>query len=373
MKKIDKKSLITSIISIVLLILSLVFSNKVKLKMELSVLHTESSIVIEKDNKLYKPIDGLNEKDGINDVLEIELALNNTKLYYPNVVNNKIEEDDIKLIEEFNDFYFIDKEVDTEDILKDVNFLNRLYELTTKIIKRNDTKYLNQRLSSDPKIAYNSCVPYSATIGLQTLGIDINPDDLTHYFKGELKEYALQYHSIVDYAVRNYGNWIETYVRDRKLYQIFGVLKYGINIHPKVMKSKYYLKFGYKNINWIENYINKNNTGLVISTFLPYLVDNKWEPENKTKFKGGHAVYLRDILSLNIKENDYTSKEILGVILQDPFGNPNTNYDLLDGHGVLLRIDKFQKCVKTDLTDNRKFYSSDDEIRVLYWDLKTNY
>lgn len=375
LKKIDKKYLISTVISIVILALSVIFSNKVKLQMELSVKHTEKILSeFVREENLYKKNINLNEKDGINSILELEHSINLTKLNYPSNINSKIEEDDLKLIKEFNSLYFIDNEnIDLNNLLKDISFLNRLYELTTKILKTNGTIYLNQRESSDPSIAYNSCMPYSASISLNTLGIETDPDELTHYFKGELKDYNIQYKTIQNYARKNFGNWVNKYINNNKLYQISDILKFGINIHPDVVNSAFIMKFGYKDINWIYDYIQSKNIGVVISTYLPYLVRKNWGITNRKKLKGGHAVYLRDVLKLKIKEKDSIREEILAVIIQDPFGNPNTKYNLLDGHGVLLPIDKFNLCVKTDYTDNRKPYSSDSKIRVLYWDKKYSY
>jgi hypothetical protein len=183
-----------------------------------------------------------------------------------------------------------------------------------------------------------------------------------------IPELQNEYNAMVNLAI-SYGKWTKSFINDRTLYQIAGIFAYGVNLYPVIKESDYQLKFSYKSLSWIYEYIQIHGTGVLISTFLPYLVYSDWNPntDNRLEFKGGHVVYLRDVLLLKIKEDDKIYRRFLGVIIEDPFGNPNTGYELLDGHGSILSIDKFNTCVKTRYTDEKKVYYSDEDIRVMYW------
>jgi hypothetical protein len=365
MKKIDLRFLITAICSIVALALVLFLASKVKIQMGLKITHTEDSFISE--GELYSPIDGLNENDGFQTALELEIGLNLTKLTYPSEINELIEDDDINLIDEFNKLYFTESEsYDVDTLLKDEYFLDRLYELTQIILKKNNTKYYNQRLFEIESLRNVTCQPHSLVISAQSIGLEIKPLEFIEYFIGDVPELKNEYKALIEYA-KTYGDWTQSYIDNNKLYQIAGTFVYGVNIYPAVKESDYVLKFGYKSLNWIYEYIQTYGTGVLISTYLPYLVKDNWKEEDKLKLKGGHVVYLRDVLQLKIKEDNKIYRKFLGVILEDPFGNSNTDYDLLDGHGNILPINKFKQCVKTEYTDKRRSYHSDEEIRVMYW------
>lgn len=365
MKKLDIRFLITAICSIVVLALVLFLASKVKIQMGLTITHTEDSFLSE--GELYAPIDGLNENDGFQTALELEIGLNLTKLTYPSEINELIESDDIALIDEFNNLYFTEmNNYDIDILLKDQYFLDRLYEITQVILKKNNTKYYNQRLFEIESLRNVTCQPHSLIISANTLGLEIKPYDFIQYFRGKIPELDKEYNAMITLA-ESYGKWTKSYINDRTLYQIAGIFAYGVNLYPIVRDSDYELKFSYKSLSWIYEYIENHGTGVLISTFLPYLVRNDWIPDDRLTLKGGHVVYLRDVLLLKIKEGDKIYRKFLGVLLEDPFGNSNTDYDLLDGHGVILPIDKFKQCVKTKYTDKKKSYYSDEDIRVMYW------
>ena len=368
MKKTDIKFLITAICAVVALALTLFLASKIKIQMGLKITHVDDKFINE--GELYAPINGLKENDGFQNALELEIGLNLTKLTYPSELNETIEDDDIELLKAFNNLYFTNtNKTDLESLLEDQYFLDRLYELTQIILKKNNTKYYNQRLFEINELKNVTCQPHSLVISAQSIGLEVEPLEFIQYFRGEIPDLQNEYKALVEYA-KTYGNWTKSYIDNKTLYQIAGTFVYGVNMYPIIKQSEYELKFNYKSLTWIYDYINNYGTGVIISTYLPYLVKTDWEEEDKLKLKGGHVVYLRDVLKLKIIEKGRIYNKFLGVIIEDPFGNPNTDYNLLDGHGNILPINKFKQCVKTEYTDKRRSYHSDEDIRVMYWTKK---
>ena len=371
-KKNNYRSIVLCILSIVLVVTSFIFIKKVKVQFDLSIKPVDAEYG--KDLYFADPIDTYksfnNYSYPFETILQLEIGADSTKIGFPFNLDNTLSDEEKLSLDSINELYFSDKELDIDKILADEVFLKKINVLVYELSKRNNTKYFSQLDMTDPSLRFITCIPNSASILLNSAGLDITPEEITEYMMGNIPEYNKEYLNILDYVKLNYGNSLNQYIEDKKLYQIFWVFAYGMNIYPKIKNSDYKLCVSYIDIDKIYEYIDKRNIGMVISTYLPYLIHTDWEPNDRLSLKGGHAVYIRDVLKLKVIENGVSKYRIIGVVIEDTFGNPNSYYETNDGHGIVIPIDKFKKCIKTEYTDTRKSYSSDSKIRVMYLDKK---
>ena len=372
----SKPVLIIFIVLFIVVVLQYVFFKKIVIDVKLTakrhIENTQSELGNgdkEEDNnsnKWYRKIDNINTIDGINTIEELKVFLNNTKLDFPIRENNRWLDSDINYMNKYYSLY--DKCYTLEDfkevnlVLNNIVFNSRSMLTLQLIVNKNGMPFYSQRLLSNPDYWYVTCVPTSFSMIYETATEKyIDPVHITDFFRGKLISAIDEYNKIISYA-KTYGSWIDKYIREKKLYQISGVFIYGINLYldryfPDI---PYDLDLDYVSKNWMITYIENTHLPILIATYLPSLVRSGW-----TVRKNGHATVLRDFL-YNI-DNKTGYLNLIGVILQDPFGNPNTSYKLLDGHGIILSMEHFNTAIKSQKDDFKNSLWADPNIfRVMY-------
>jgi len=234
----------------------------------------------------------------------------------------------------FDEIWGIEHGVDFDiNTVIDDGFINRIEYMHEQLIYRIDWKYINQR--TVPKIGNVVCVPSSAVFLLNALDCDVTIYDVLKYFTDNKK--------INDYARKLFGDWINEYIKNNKLYQITGTFTYGLNLllEEHYPDFQYRIDYDYWSVNEIADYVE--SFGLMSATFLPNWV-------LKGERTGGHMVVISKVY------RDFEGN-VIAFGLNDPFGNPNVKYKNdrgWDGKNVIISIDDMLTVMKSYRDDHNR-------------------
>jgi hypothetical protein len=360
LKKMNKKTIIFSMaaacIFVIVLIISIVFiSHSIKtMKIEvegfkfqieegiqkidenleqLVQMESGNSYRIELKEDAFAVIDDTNiELDNGLDDIEIEEALDNHKYSGYTKIDGDLS-DQKENVEKFNYMWGIEEGWDIDKVFNH-DFKDRLSFTHRQHTYRIDWDYFNQR--DTPDIGYIICVPSSAVILFNALSdTDIEVMEVVNYF-AESKD-------IENYACAIFGDWIEKYIKENKLYQITGIFTYGFNLflEDNFPEFEYHLDYDYWTVLEIVNYIE--SFGLMSATYLPSYV-------REGTRTGGHMITITKAYYNN--EGD-----LMSFGINDPFGNPNVAYRGnrgYDGKNVIVNIDTMRKVMKSYRDDHGK-------------------
>ena len=263
------------------------------------------------------PIEEL--EDGLSRV-EIEKILNNHKYGDEGIPDGDMG-DQKQNITKFNYMWGIEN-----GYTIDHDFKDRLSYTHSQHLWQIDWDFFNQR--SIPKIGNIICVPSSAVLLLNALGYDVDIRDVLNYFKDN--------EELITYVRSRFGDWIEKYISQNKLYQITGSFTKGLNMYlsDHYPEFPYQLDFNYWTIGQIAEYVE--NFGLMSATYFPsYVLRGERE--------GGHMIVISKVY------RDWEGN-IIGFGITDPFGNPNVQYRGArgwDGHNVVIDLRTMVKVMKS--------------------------
>jgi hypothetical protein len=267
-------------------------------------------------------------EDGLQNI-EIEKGLNEQKHGFEAIEDGFLE-DSKKNGKKLDEIWGIEQEL--SDFNFDYNFNYRFSHTHKQHLYRLNIKYFNQR--NIKRIGHIICVPSSATILLSGLGYNIDVKSLINFFKSDV---------VIEYAKTHCGTWIEKYIKENKLYQITGIFCFGLNEYMKkhYPEFPYKLDYNYWDLKQIIDYLE--NYGLMSATYLPSWV-------LRQERKGGHMIVITKVY------RDYNGN-VIGLGINDPFGNPNAHYSGKlgrDGHNVIISLDTMLKCMKSYNDDHDK-------------------
>lgn len=280
--------------------------------------------------------------NGLSDI-EIEKALDDHKYDGYSRIDGDLSDQKIN-VEYFNHVWGVEKGFGANTTF-DNDFKNRLIHTHRQHIYKLDIDYFNQR--EVPEIGYVICVPSSAVIlfnGLSDYSIDVT--EIINYFSDS--------ETIENYARAIFGNWIEKYIKEDKLYQITGIFTYGFNLflEENFPDFEYKLDYDYWTMLEIANYTN--NYGLMSATYLPSYMRNG-------TLEGGHMI------AITKSYYDFEG-ELIAFGVNDPFGNPNVAYRGIrgmDGANVIIDIEIMRTVMKSYKDDHGRGASY--LYRILYF------
>jgi hypothetical protein len=282
-------------------------------------------------------------ENGLDDT-EIEKALDNHKYDGFTNIDGDLSDQE-KNVEKFNYMWGIEEGWNIEDIF-DEDFKDRLSFTHRQHTYRINWNYFNQRETEN--IGYVICVPSSAVILFNALSdTSIEVMDVINYFS--------ESEDIEKYARAIFGNWIEKYIENDKLYQITGIFTYGFNLflEDNFPEFEYHLDYDYWTILEIADYIE--SFGLMSATFLPSYV-------REGTRTGGHMI--------TITKGYYNyDGDLIAFGINDPFGNPNVAYRGergWDGKNVVVDINTMRTVMKSYRDDHGKGASY--LYRILYFE-----
>jgi len=234
-------------------------------------------------------------------------------------------------VEKFNYMWGIEEGFDINTSF-DENFDNRLLFTHKQHRYKLPIDYFNQRDTEN--IGYIICVPSSAVLLFNVLSdIDIEVMQVIDYFSesNDIKNYSRYY----------FGEWIEKYIKENKLYQITGVFTYGFNLflQDNFPDFEYEIDFDYWTIPEIADYIE--TFGIMSATYFPSYV-------REGTRTGGHMITITKAYY------DYEGN-LIAFGVNDPFGNPNVAYRGdrgEDGNHVIIDIDTMRTVMKSYRDDH---------------------
>lgn len=284
--------------------------------------------------------------NGISNI-EIEKILDNHKYAGETNIDGDLTDQNVNAYR-FNYMWGVEQGITNEDsymLLFDDYFKQRLTYTHQQHIYRIDWEYFNQQ--EIPEIGNVICVPSSATILFNSLSEEnIDVRGLIDFFQNN--------EQIQDYARSIFGQWIEKYIRENKLYQITGLFTYGFNlfIDMNFPEFCYKLDYDYWSIDEIADYVQ--DYGLMSATYFP-----SWVRYGKRY--GGHMVAITKVYY------DFNNN-LLAFGINDPYGNPNVSYRGergLDGKNVIIDIKTMETVMKSYYDDHNK--GSDKLYRILFF------
>ena len=337
-KKISKFTKIMTLLTTLTIIIAvsisvILLSNTLdKIKIEVKELKVEVERGNERNISLkedaFKVIDETNieMEDGLSNT-EIEKILNNHKYGNEGIPDGEMG-DQKQNIEKFNYMWGIENGYTIDNDFKD-----RLSYTHTQHLWQIGWEFFNQR--SIPKIGNIICVPSSAVLLLNALGYDVDIKDVLDYFKDN--------EELINYVRSVFGNWIEKYISENKLYQITGSFTRGLNMYLEehYPNFPYRLDYNYWTIEQIAEYVE--NFGLMSATYFPsYVLRNERE--------GGHMIVISKVY------RDWEGN-IIGFGINDPFGNPNVKYKGArgwDGHNIVIDLRTMVRVMKSYNDDHNR-------------------